>query len=625
MRIQSLYFRFLAIVIVLLISSSALLGQQVVILPKDKQDDVDRYLELVARYKQAGNSQQAVFYLNKIAFTYWENGALREAVSFFVESIPLNEKIGNLNDIKAIYSNVGLIYTDLERFDLALDNFYKSLDVRRKINSKPDIAAGLVDVAYIHGALNQHEKAIPLLEEALALSREIGNPRLMLNCLRLLAFNYDKMGNLAKANEMNRAFSQMEQQLAKQDVKEEYEQIVGKSQAQVERERLEKMKKELELQSQRISARATEDSLGYVLRVKQDSLFRAEEISQKRQLEIDILNRDKELTEAIVREQELKQQAQQNIIFFGALAILLVLVMLLLAYKGYRDKRGANLLLSKQNAEIQEQRDHIQRQNENIGKSINYAQGIQKSMLPPQKSLQQLFPESFILFKPRDVVSGDYYWFKTIDSTQETFNSAKDKFLISAIDCTGHGVPGAFLSMIGYNLLDDITSKGVEKPGLILRDLNAGIRKALRQDETDNRDGMDMSMCLIDPVRRVVQFSGAKNPIIYVVNGEAIRVRGDKESIGGGVVSPEYEYTTHEIPLEGPTWFYLFSDGFIDQFGGTDGRKFMIKNFSELLQHIHELPACEQREILKITFNEWKRKEYPQVDDVLVIGFKIEI
>jgi serine phosphatase RsbU (regulator of sigma subunit) len=136
---------------------------------------------------------------------------------------------------------------------------------------------------------------------------------------------------------------------------------------------------------------------------------------------------------------------------------------------------------------------------------------------------------------------------------------------------------------------------------------------------------MDMSMCLIDPVRRVVQFSGAKNPIIYVVNGEAIRVRGDKESIGGGVVSPEYEYTTHEIPLEGPTWFYLFSDGFIDQFGGTDGRKFMIKNFSELLQHIHELPACEQREILKITFNEWKRKEYPQVDDVLVIGFKIEI
>ncbi|HRX67447.1 MAG TPA: SpoIIE family protein phosphatase, partial [Tenuifilaceae bacterium] len=194
---------------------------------------------------------------------------------------------------------------------------------------------------------------------------------------------------------------------------------------------------------------------------------------------------------------------------------------------------------------------------------------------------------------------------------------------ISAVDCTGHGVPGAFLSMIGYNLLDDILNRGIIKPGLILKELNSGIRKALRQDETDNRDGMDMALCVIDPQTKTVEFAGAKNPLIYITNGEAVRMRGDKDSIGGGTVNTDYEFTTQIIDAKNPTWIYVFSDGFIDQFGGNDGRKFMIKNFTELLQHIHQFPACEQREILKITFNEWKRKEYPQVDDVLVIGFKV--
>ncbi len=616
--------RFFAFTSFLLIACTlGSVAQQIVILPRDKQEDVDRYLELVARFKQAGNNQQAIFYLNKIAFTYWENNALREAVNFFMESVPLNEKVGNLNDLKAIFSNIGLIYTDLERFDLALDYFYKSLDVRRKINSKPDIAAGLVDVAFIHGTLNQFEKAIPLLEESLGLARDMGNSRLMLNCMRLLSTYYDKLGNLAKAQEYNRSIPELERLLARQDVTEQYEQIVGKTQAQVEKERLEKMAKELELEKQRIFAKAVEDSLGFVVKAKQDSLLRAEQENQQRVLEIEVLTKGKELSDAMFREQELRQQAQQNIIYGGAAILILIVILLGLAYKSNRDKRKANLLLSKQNIEIQDQKDFIQKQNENINKSINYAQGIQKSMLPPQKSLQNFFPESFILFKPRDIVSGDYYWFRTTNKPDTPYNPAIDKFIISAIDCTGHGVPGAFLSMIGYNLLDDITQRGIFKPGLILKELNAGVRKALRQDETDNRDGMDMGLCLFDPARKVMEFSGAKNPMIYISNGEAIRVRGDKESIGGGNVNPDYEYTTQEIPIEGPTWFYLFSDGFIDQFGGKDGRKFMIKNFSDLLQHIHELPACEQREILKITFNEWKRSEYPQVDDVLVIGFQV--
>ena len=600
-----------------------LAAQQIVVLPRDKQEEVDRYLELVSRYKQAGNTEQAIFYLNKVAFTYWENNALREAVTYFVESVPLNEKIGNYADIKAIYSNIALIYSDLERFDLALEYFYKSLDARRKMNVKSDIAAGLVDVAFMHTVLNQHEKAIPLLDEALDLSRTLGNPRLTLNCLRLLATSYDKIGNIAKAQEMNRAYSEIEQHVAQQEIKEEYEEIVGKTQVEVERERMERMAKVLELELQKLQAKATEDSLGFVVQSKQDSLLRAEEISRRRQQEIDLLEAQRELQELAQRELEAREQVQQTIILAGAIGLGLFFLLLIFIYKGYRDKKKANVLLSQQNTEIQEQRDQIQRQNENINKSINYAQGIQKALLPSQKHLEEYLPDSFIFFKPRDVVSGDYYWFKTIPGENGEYKHGVDKFAISAVDCTGHGVPGAFLSMIGYNLLDDILNRGVIKPGLILKELNSGIRKALRQDETDNRDGMDMALCVIDPQTKTVEFAGAKNPLIYVTNGEAVRMRGDKDSIGGGTANTDFEFSTHPIDVKEPTWIYIFSDGFIDQFGGNDGRKFMIKNFTELLQHIHQFPACEQREILKITFNEWKRKEYPQVDDVLVIGFKV--
>jgi serine phosphatase RsbU (regulator of sigma subunit) len=614
--------RIINIISILLLSCFFAIGQQITILPKDKQDDVDRYLELVERYKQAGNLQQAIYYLNRVAFTYWENQGLREAVTYFLESVPLNEKMGNLSDVKAIYSNIGLIYTDLERFDLALDYFYKSLEYRRKINDKAEIAAGLIDVAFIHGALRQHERAIPLLEEALELSRSLGNNRLSLNCYSLLSFNYDRTGNITKAQEMNRYFTEISQLLARQEVVEVYEEIVGKSQAQVERERIERVRQTLEMELQRIRSQAKEDSLYFIVQTKQDSLDRAEQIALQRQQEIELLETQRKVQELAQSEQEAQLRAQQTIIYSGALGISLLFILSLVVYKGYRDKRKANTLLSKQNIEIQEQKDQIQRQNENIGKSINYAQGIQKALLPSQRHLEEYLPESFIFFKPRDVVSGDYYWFKTIPGENGKFNRETDKFAISAIDCTGHGVPGAFLSMIGYNLLDEIIDKGIHKPGEILQDLNKGIRKALRQEETDNRDGMDMALCVYNPKDKTIDYAGAKNPLVYIANGEVERIRGDKDSIGGGS-SAELNFTTHSLKTDGNTWVYLFSDGFIDQFGGTDGRKFMIKNFINLLQHIHTLPGCEQREILKITFNEWKRKEYPQVDDVLVIGFKV--
>jgi len=604
-----------------LFAGSHLLAQQVIILPKEKQDDVDRYKELVVRYKQANNFQQAAFYLNKIAFIYWENGDAKQAINYFLETIPLNERVGNLNDIKAVYSNIALIYSDLNRLDLTLEYFYKSLEVRKKLNNKSELAAGLIDVAYIHTALNQSEKAIQLLEEALELSRSVNNPRLILNSLKLLAQNYDNLGNKSKATEYFGMSNAYEHQLATQQIKTEYETKVVKSQAKAERERMQRTQQELLMSLRELQNKTMQDSLNFVVMRKQDSLKIVEEDAQRKQTEIDLLNTDRMLKEAQLREREAQSRIQLIIILFAVVFLLVLLVSSITIYKNYNDKKKANELLNLQNIEIQKQRDHIQKQNENISKSINYAQGIQKALLPPQTSLQEILPDSFIFFRPRDVVSGDYYWFKELtlgyDSTEKI-----GKIAIAAIDCTGHGVPGAFLSMIGYNLLNDIVYRGIYKPGAILKELNNGIRRTLRQDETDNRDGMDMALCIVDTKTNVVEFSGAKNPLVYVVNNEVFRIRGDKESLGGGMGYMENEFTSHTIKVDQPTWFYMFSDGFIDQFGGADGRKFMIKNFVDLLGSIAILPAEQQREILKNTLKDWLGTKYLQVDDILVVGFR---
>lgn len=599
-------------------------SQEIVSLPKERLDEVDKYKELVSRYKLANNSQQAAFYLNKIAFIYWENGIAKEAINYFLETIPLNEKIGNYNDVKAVCSNIALIYTDLDRLDLSLDYFYKSLEARRKLNNKAEVSAGLIDAAYIHTALNQTEKAISLLEEAFELAKSANDPRLILNCARLLAVNYDKLGNISKTRDYNDIYATYEKQLSTQDIKTTYEKEVTKSQVDLE---LEKRQREIQrqiMELQELRAKTKQDSLGIVVNTKQDSLFKSEQLAQQRQIRIDLLNKDMELKATKIREQQSRQRILQFEIYSAIVFLIIMVVFAFIIFRNYRNKKKANELLSMQNTEIQKQRDHIQRQNENISKSINYAQGIQKALLPTQSSLNRVFPESFIFFRPRDIVSGDYYWFRSLSNSKENFDPSTDKFAIAAIDCTGHGVPGAFLSMIGYNLLDEIVSKGIHKPGTILRELNNGIRKALRQDETDNRDGMDMALCVVDIKNRIIEFAGAKNPVVYVSDAEVFRVRGDKESIGGGYGVFEDDFTTHQIIIERPTWFYLFSDGFIDQFGGADGRKFMIKGFVDLLASISILPANQQREMLKNTFKDWLGTQYQQVDDVLVVGFKVE-
>lgn len=287
---------------------------------------------------------------------------------------------------------------------------------------------------------------------------------------------------------------------------------------------------------------------------------------------------------------------------------------------------------------LEASKEVIEEKNKNITDSITYAQRIQEAILPPQEKINECFPEHFIFFEPRDIVSGDFYWFthkEAIPIYRESGNfqaSEKvlegfenEKVVLAAVDATGHGVPGAFMSMIGNDLLGQIVQDNhIHQADEILNELHHRIRKVLNQENTQIQDGMDVALIVVDLEAKTLEFAGAKNPLVYIQNNELHLIKGDKFSIGGEHRGIERTYTKHTLDISQKTTFYIFSDGFQDQFGGEDNRKFMTKRFRELLFEIHKLPMQEQKQILETTLHNWMEEgNAEQVDDVLVIGVQI--
>lgn len=255
----------------------------------------------------------------------------------------------------------------------------------------------------------------------------------------------------------------------------------------------------------------------------------------------------------------------------------------------------------------------IQNKNKKITESINYAKRIQSAILPNDRVISRALPDSFILYKPRDVVSGDFPWFVQI----------KDEIFIAAVDCTGHGVPGALLSLIGYFLLNDIVrSRKVTEPGIILDLLDEGVTTTLRQDEdATTKDGMDIALCKINVASGEVEYAGAHRPLYIMKNGVMEEVKGNKFPIGGGIFKNQTNFTNTKIKVEKGDSIYFSSDGFPDQFGGPEGRKFGPKRTREIIERIHTMPMQEGMLIVDQEWEAW-RGDTKQTDDVLLIGIK---
>jgi len=255
----------------------------------------------------------------------------------------------------------------------------------------------------------------------------------------------------------------------------------------------------------------------------------------------------------------------------------------------------------------------VRKQNEHIAQSINYASRIQNAVLPLGDKIAELMPDHFIFFKPRDTVSGDFYW----------MDKRENKLILAAVDCTGHGVPGAFMSMLGVSFLNEIVTKGQEESANgILNKLRESVKTTLSQSSTsESKDGMDIALCVIDYDEMKMQYAGAHNPLYFIHDGELIQFRGDRMPIGYQLREKE-TFTNNLIDLHKGDVFYIFSDGYIDQFGGDNNNKYSSKAFKKLLTEIHKKPMSEQRILLEQHFELWRGNQ-SQIDDVLVIGGKI--
>lgn len=263
------------------------------------------------------------------------------------------------------------------------------------------------------------------------------------------------------------------------------------------------------------------------------------------------------------------------------------------------------------NAEIVQKNQIIEQKNEEFNSSVRYAETIQTAFLPDKKELKHAFPDSFIFYQPRDVVSGDFYWFKKLENT----------FMVAAVDCTGHGVPGALMSMIGMTMLNGISNEQIHNAGEALDKLDAQVKLAFENSEVESKDGMDLALLIIDTEEKVIQFAGAQRPLFLIRDGELKEFKSNKVSIGGHFEGIKL-FDHNNILYKKGDCVYIFSDGFQDQFGGTKDKKFKIRKMKDLLLEVYDLPMIEQEAILRQAFLDWKG-DAEQTDDILVMGIKL--
>ncbi len=491
--------------------------------------------------------------------------------------------------------------------------FYKEeLDVLLKTNNvkKLDIAEyNYATLLYENGKTT---KAITHYEKSLKHAENNKNESLIVLCNKVLYEIYDKKKlaqHRVKALGYLQAYISAKDKQFDYDMKKKISILSIKYQGEV----IKRKETEEELFVVDSTLQVVDEMLKIVELKKQnlekDSLLKAAQIGT--------LELEKSEHEANLRAEKAKAQQRQQILYFvSGLGILLLLISIWL-FGLYKKIRRSNKTLFEQKEEITTQRDDIEIKTIQITDSINYAQRIQEAILIPEKEIQKHFPEMFVYFRPRDIVSGDFYWFSKIE----------DEYIVAAIDCTGHGVPGAFLSMIGNTLLNHIVNeKLITKPGKILTMLHLGILTALQQNKgnSETEDGMDMSLCTINKRQQRFQFAGAKNNL-YVMQADKLKVlKANYNSIGGKPLRAgmDIEFTSFDFMYNNETSIYMLSDGYLDQFGGDEDTKFNTPRFKKMLVENSNTPMLSQKSVFESTMTKWIGKS-EQIDDMLIVGIHL--
>jgi serine phosphatase RsbU (regulator of sigma subunit)/CheY-like chemotaxis protein len=565
---------------------------------------ITEYQSLVNKYQQEGNTRELANYQAKLGYLFWEAGNTDKAIEFFTQAIQSNEKIGNENALRTLSSNIGLIYYDREEYEKALTWLRKSLQLNTKMRKRSEMAADYINIANALHELKQYQEAIGNIEKALPIFQESNEIKSIRSCYTSLSENYTKLGKSDKSKEYFDLAASINSKLQSEEIKQ--------------------------FENRTRDAEAVTRLKNKELLNTKDTLKEVIQLSYEKQMELNLLNNQKQLDSLkhVAREQTLLQQEikRRNTIFTLGIILAMVVGFMFFVYRQLNAKKRANKLLEERHRQIIEQKKEIEAQHEivtsqkqKITDSILYAQRIQKAILPPDDEFKKIFPEHFIYYSPRDIVSGDFYWLMQKEGI----------IILAAADCTGHGVPGAFMSMLGVAYLNEIvTNIGVNKhirelqAHEILNQLREKFIQSLHQtgNTEENKDGMEISLCIFDIENKTLQFAGAHNPVYIIRNNEILKLDADKMPIG--ISANQNPFTYKEFELKHGDMLYLFSDGYYDQFGGPQGTKFFSGNFRKLLVEINQLPITEQKNRIENNIVQWKG-EREQVDDMMVIGIRL--
>lgn len=576
------------------------------IFAQSTEQKIENFKQRIEKYQKSGDLNNEVEYCSKLAFLYWQNGELDKSLNYFNRSLEINKKLDNRNGSKLIYYYLGMIYSEKEEYQKSVKAFKKGIKISRELGMQKSILSGLINLAQTYQNNNEYEKSNEYALKAYNMAQEQDNLEQVRSCAGLLTENYKELSKPEKSAHYFEIFSSLDKRIKEEKVSE----IKKESQDQVNQALSEKEKTKKELSEEKGK-----------LRMAEDSLARAEQMTREQQMRIEMQDLELKRKEAQIK----LEKTIRNTLIIG---VVLIIGVAMLLYKFYRQKQRANLKLAeqnekinKQNQQIHEQKNKLEIQNTKLSDSIAYAQNIQSAILPTDLFTN---PEikPFILYKPKDIVSGDFYWYarkNTGDNTKQIF--------IAAVDCTGHGVPGAFMSMIGNQSLNEIiVEKNISDPSEILYNLNMNIIDALNQEYSDNTDGMDVCLVRLDfsETSKDVYFAGAKRPLYYIKKGETEikRIKGNRYSIGGVYKNKrEKTFETHDMSIQSGDILYLTTDGIIDQVN-ENRKRFSSTRLLSILQNNLDKPMEKQEKILEKRVDDF-RGDSEQRDDITVIGIKI--
>jgi serine phosphatase RsbU (regulator of sigma subunit) len=536
--------------------------------------------------KTSGRTEEVARIDRIIATIYFKKGDNYHAEVYCLECIESAKKSGNLDVLQLCYKDYSAVLESGNDFVKALEYYEKHLNLRDSLNYAN------------RNSENERNSKIA--------AKEASEQRIIsgLSAEEIQGLQLKNLQTEAKRKEKELLLLQKQQELSRSE-----NAMLNQSLVLVQ-DRLELNKRVQENKS--LKLQQANDSL---------NLIQKDEAAKNLETENILLGKDKLLKEKQLKDEKLARQFAVGIGFLMLLAAASILFGLISTRKKNQklaeSKQQIEMInsdLEIKNAEVLKQKDIIEQKNQSITDSIQYASRIQTAVLPPVSFLSDWGIDNFILYKPKDIVSGDFYWGV----------EKNEKIILAAGDCTGHGVPGAFMSMLGHAFLDEIIStKEPENAADILNLLRDEIINALKQKGTtgEAHDGMDISLVILDLKAGKLDYAGANNPLYLIRDGKMIQYKADRMPIGIHVTSIT-PFTNLSVEIRKDDYLYLFSDGYADQFGGPNGKKYMYKPFQDLLLKHHEKPMELQKEILDNTFGKWKNNR-EQVDDVLVIGLHI--